>query len=104
MTTITRFELRDLRVPLPDGAGSDAVHTDPEYGYAVTLLRTDTSLSGTGLTYTLGGGTELICGAIELLIEPIIGRDIEELMSDFGAVHRRIAEHHRLRWLGPHKG
>jgi len=104
MTTITSHGTRDLRVALPQGAGSDAVHTDPEYGYAVTRLDTDKGLTGTGLTYTLGGGTALICNAIDLLIEPVLGRDIEELMAEFGAVHRAIAEHHRIRWLGPHKG
>ena len=25
-------------------------------------------------------------------------------MSDFGAFQRFIAEHHQIRWLGPHKG
>ena len=104
MTTITGYRTRDFRAALPEGAGSDAVHTDPEYGYGVTLLHTDRGITGTGLTYTLGGGTELVCQAIELLIEPVRGRDVEELMADFGATQRSIAEHHRIRWLGPHKG
>jgi len=101
---ITAAELYDARYDLPDGAGTDAVHTDPQYGYAVTLLKTDGPLTGTGITYTLGGGTNLICEAIRLLIEPLLGRDIEELMADFGQVQRGLAEHHQLRWLGPHKG
>lgn len=104
MTTITQFNVRDLRIDLPHGAGSDAVHTDPQYGYAVTLLSSDTQHLGTGLTYTLGDGTDLICRAIEYLAQPLIGRDIESLMAEFGAVQRRMAEHQRLRWLGPHKG
>ncbi len=104
MTTITGYRTRDFRAALPEGAGSDAVHTDPEYGYGVTLLHTDRGITGTGLTYTLGGGTELVCQAIELLIEPVLGRNVEELMADFGATQRSIAEHHRIRWLGPHKG
>jgi L-fuconate dehydratase len=32
------------------------------------------------------------------------GRSIEELMADFGAVSRNLANHPQLRWLGPHKG
>jgi len=104
LTTITGYRTRDFRAALPEGAGSDAVHTDPEYGYGVTLLHTDRGITGTGLTYTLGGGTELVCQAIELLIEPVLGRNVEELMADFGATQRSIAEHHRIRWLGPHKG
>ena len=101
---ITSAEIYDVRYDLPEGAGTDAVHTDPQYGYAVTVLRTDGTLSGTGITYTLGGGTNLIGEAIRLLIEPILGRDIEELMTDFGRVQRSLAEHQQIRWLGPHKG
>ena len=104
MTTISSFCTADLRFDLPPGAGSDAVHTDPQYGYAVTLLEADDGQVGTGINYTLGGGTNLVCSAIELLVEPILGQEIEGLMSNFGEVQRGIAEHHQLRWLGPHKG
>ncbi len=104
MTTIEKLTTVDARFPLEDGAGSDAVHTDPEYGYGVSLLLADSGIVGTGITYTLGGGTNLICDAIRLLAEPVIGRDIEELMAHFGAVQRQIAEHSQIRWLGPHKG
>lgn len=104
LPVITRFETHDVRYDLPGGAGSDAVHTDPQYGYAVTLLHADTSLMGTGFAFTLGEGTNLICEAIKLLVEPLIGRDLEELMAHFGKAHQQIADHHRLRWLGPHKG
>lgn len=104
MTTIQRISTLDARFHLPDGAGSDAVHQDPMYGYAVTLLHADDGSVGTGIAYTLGGGTNLICDAIELLMDPLIDRDIEDLMSQFGAVQRQLAEHPELRWLGPHKG
>jgi L-fuconate dehydratase len=104
LTAIKSFRTVDARFDLGQGAGSDAVHTDPQYGYAVTLLESDSGLSGTGITYTLGGGTNLVCKAIELLIDPLIGRDIEELMAEFGVVQKQIAEHPQIRWLGPHKG
>lgn len=104
MPIITGFQTRDLRFELPDGAGSDAIHTDPQYGYAVTDLTTDDGVAGTGLAYTLGAGTQLINEAAKLLIQPILGRDLESLMGEFGKVQRQIAEHHQLRWLGPHKG
>ena len=35
---ITKVGTRDARYKLKGGAGSDAVHTDPTYAYAVTLL------------------------------------------------------------------
>ncbi len=104
MTKIIGAEIHDVRFDLPVGAGTDAVHTDPQYGYAVTRLLTDGPLMGCGITYTLGGGTNLICEAIRLLIDPLLGREIEELMAEFGSVQRSIAEHHQIRWLGPHKG
>lgn len=104
MATITRIRTEDVRFDLHDGAGSDAVHTKPQYGYAVTCLETDVAVEGIGLTYTLGGGTNLICQAIDLLATPLIGCEIEGLMADFGAFQRSLAEHHQYRWLGPHKG
>ncbi|MEE2642123.1 MAG: enolase C-terminal domain-like protein [Planctomycetota bacterium] len=104
MTTIHKFDAQDRRFELEEGAGSDAVHTDPQYGYAVTRLHADSGLSGTGLAYTLGAGNELICEAIRLLVRPLLGREIEELMAEFGSVQRSLAEHQALRWLGPHKG
>ena len=81
----------DRRFDLLDGAGSDAVHKDPQYGYGVTrLISSDPQCSGTGIAYTLGGGTDLVSSAIKLLSEPLIGKEIEELMSDFGAFQRFI--------------
>mgnify|MGYP001009368319 CR=1 FL=1 len=39
MPTIQTIATHDFRRKLKDGAGSDAVHTDPSYGYGVTLLK-----------------------------------------------------------------
>ena len=104
MSRIRELRTIDARFPLEDGAGSDAVHTDPQYGYAVTVLTTDDSMTGTGITYTLGGGTNLVCEAIKLLAEPVMGLDIESAMAQFGQQQKQIAEHHQILWLGPHKG
>ena len=103
-TIIKEVHAEDRRYDLLDGAGSDAIHKDPQYGYGVTKLITEGEISGTGIAYTLGGGTCLVSSAIKLLSEPLIGQDIEELMSDFGAFQKSLAEHHQIRWLGPHKG
>jgi L-fuconate dehydratase len=104
MPTITGITTRDARFTLRAGEGVDAVHTNPQYSYAVTLLQTDHGLTGTGLAFTLGGGNELVCQTIPALAEPLIGREIEELMAEFGQAQRRIADHPQYRWLGPHKG
>src|SRR5438128_7603519 len=104
MPTITGVTTRDARFLLQSGEGVDAIHTNPQYSYAVALLQTDRHITGTGLAFTLGGGNELVCQAIQALGELLIGRDLEELMAEFGAVQRRIADHPQYRWLGPHKG
>src|SRR5450759_4699170 len=94
----------DARFPLSDGAGSDAVHSESEYCFAVTLLETECEVTGIGLVLTLGEGNRLTCDAIELLGQGLVGREIEELMADFGSFSKSIADHPQLRWLGPHKG
>jgi L-fuconate dehydratase len=106
MTTerIVSVESRDMRFPLPKGAGSDATHSGSEYAFATTLLCTGSGNFGTGIVLTLGEGNQLVCETIELLGANLVGRDIEELMADFGAISRHMAQHPQLRWLGPHKG
>lgn len=101
---ITLLQTRDVRFPLEQGAGSDAVHSGAEYAFATTLLGSDEKLFGTGIVLTLGTGNQLVCEAIEFLGKELIGREIEALMSDFGAVSQKLAQHPQLRWLGPHKG
>jgi L-fuconate dehydratase len=101
---ITSVRTRDARFPLQPGEGTDSVHSDPVYSYAVTELHTDADHVGIGLAFTLGVGNELVCQAIDTLAEIVEGRDIESLMREYGAVSRRIADHPQMRWLGPHKG
>lgn len=102
---IDRISVFDMRFPLPHGVGSDAVHVDPEYCFAVTRLETaQSSLAGTGFALTLGEGNRLVCEAIRLLARPLEGLPVEDLMADFGHYLRRMADDPILRWLGPHKG
>jgi len=95
---------RDVRFPLAQGAGTDSIHSGSEYAFATTLLATETNVFGTGIVLTLGRGNELVCEAIEMLGSVVLGREIEELMAEFGAISRELAQHPQLRWLGPHKG
>ena len=101
---ITSVATYDRRFNLPAGAGGDAVHTGPQYAYAVCQLKTDRNIEGIGLTFTLGKGNDLICKAIEYLAEPLKGKDIEEIMSRFSHLFRQISNAQGYRWLGPHKG
>lgn len=103
-TTIHKITVRDARYTLQPGEGVDAVHSAPQYSYAVCLLHSDSGLTGSGLAFTLGPGNDLVCAAIQELAKPLAGRQIEEVMADFGATFRKIADHPQYRWLGPHKG
>ena len=103
-TIISHIRTRDARYPLKPGEGSDSVHTNPIYSYAVTLLHSDSGLTGSGFAFTLGEGNSQICQLIETLAEPLAGRDIEQIMAEFGLIFKDMADHPRFRWLGPHKG
>ena len=94
----------DARYRLPKGAGSDAVHSDPEYCFAVTILKTESAVQGCGIVLTLGEGNRIVCELIDLLTGELAGKSIEDLMASFGTVSRQLADHPQLRWLGPHKG
>jgi len=94
----------DTRFPLKNGAGSDAVHTAPIYAYAVCRLQTDSNIEGVGLAFTLGMGNDLVCQAIDYLVKHVEGKEINELMANFGETYKIIAEDPNFRWLGPHKG
>ena len=101
---IKRIEVSDTRYKLDGNAGSDAIHQDPVYSYAVTQLFDDTGLTGHGLAFTLGEGNDLVCKAAQYYAQQLQGKDIEEIMSDFGTVFRKLSDDQQFRWLGPHKG
>ena len=101
---IVSLETRDARFPLESGAGTDAVHSGSEYAFATTLLATTNGMFGTGIALTLGRGNQLVCEAAEMLGASLVGREIEDLMANFGEVSRQLAQDPQLRWLGPHKG
>ena len=100
---IDKIEITDKRFDLVKGAGSDAIHKDPQYSYAVTQL-SEGDQTGTGLAFTLGAGNDLVCKAAQFYANTLKGKGIEELMSDFGSTFRNLSNEQQFRWLGPHKG
>jgi L-fuconate dehydratase len=104
MNTITKISTSVKEFPLKDGDGTDSIHTDPVYSYAITHLHTDSPVSGTGIVFTIGAGNREICSLIEGMASSLVGCEIEELMSQFGVKFRQMADHPQYRWLGPHKG
>jgi L-fuconate dehydratase len=100
---IDKIQIQDKRFELSTGVGSDAIHKDPQYSYAVTKL-TEGNQTGTGLAFTLGEGNNLVCKAAQFYADTLKGVGIEELMSDFGKTFRTLSNEQQFRWLGPHKG
>jgi L-fuconate dehydratase len=101
---IKEINIIDKRFPLHDGAGSDAIHKNPVYSYAITQLVDDSGLKGTGLAFTLGEGNDLVCKAASFYAQQLKGKDIEAVMHDFGNLFRELSNEQQFRWLGPHKG
>ncbi len=101
---IFKTSVVDARYPMGSGAGSDAIHRDPVYSYAVTQLHDDSGLKGSGFAFTLGEGNDLVCKAAQFYAEKLKGKDIEELMADFGTIFNKFSNEQQFRWLGPHKG
>jgi L-fuconate dehydratase len=103
--TITRVDVLDLRFPTSrESIGSDAVNKNPDYSAAYCILHTDSELTGYGLTFTLGRGTELCVGAARYLAGFATGRRLSALTDDMRAFSRQLTEDNQFRWLGPEKG
>lgn len=102
---ITSLDVLDIRFPTSrTSAGTDAMHTDPDYSAAYVILGTDSGLEGHGLTFTIGRGNEICAVAIEAYRPLVVGRELRDITSEFGAFWRVLAGDSQLRWLGPEKG
>ncbi|HYT76505.1 MAG TPA: L-fuconate dehydratase [Vicinamibacterales bacterium] len=102
---IIELEIVDLRFPTSlTNAGTDAVHTDPDYSAAYVILHTGEDLEGHGFTFTIGRGNEICAEAIRAFIPLVVGRDLDEIAADPAAFWRSLAGDSQLRWLGPEKG
>ncbi len=96
--------VKDKRYKLDGNAGSDAIHRDPIYSYAVTELLDGSGLKGVGIAFTLGEGNDLVCKAAQYYAEKLKGKDIEDVMAEFGLIFQELSNDQQFRWLGPHKG
>jgi L-fuconate dehydratase len=106
-TRIVRAAARDIRFPTSRTLdGSDAMNKDPDYSAAYVVLHTDhpDGLTGHGLTFTIGRGTELCVAAIDLLAGHVVGHTLEDIAADMAGFWRSVVADSQLRWLGPEKG
>ena len=105
MATIAKIETRDVRFPTSlELDGSDAVNVDPDYSAAYVKVSSDTGEEGFALVFTGGRGNEIVVAAIESFGARVLGRDLDELLSDLGSAARSLVHDSQLRWLGPEKG
>jgi L-fuconate dehydratase len=97
---IVSLDVYDVRFPTSQtGAGSDAVHVDPDYSLAYVILHSDDPLGteGHGFTFTLGHGTEVCVAAVRALAPEVVGRDLVEITTDWAALTRHLTQKSQLR-------
>lgn len=106
MTKIIDMDVLDIRFPTSqDLDGSDAMNPDPDYSAAYVILKSDDgSLSGHGLTFTIGRGNEICCAAIKAMRHLVVGMDLEEIKRSPRKMWRILTSDSQLRWIGPDKG
>lgn len=115
MATITGVRVEDVRFPTSVTAdGSDAMNKDADYSAAYVVLETDApdpdqaasgrTLGGYGLTFTIGRGNDIVAEAARQQAATLVGRDVDEIAADMGALYRDLTADSQLRWLGPEKG
>jgi L-fuconate dehydratase len=106
MTSITSVTVTDVRFPTSETMdGSDAMNKDGDYSAAYVHIATDDpDVSGYGFTFTIGRGNDLCVEAARQRGLPLVGRNVDELLVDLGAIYRELQSDSQLRWLGPDKG
>jgi L-fuconate dehydratase len=107
MHKIVDLEVRDIRFPTSlDKDGSDAMNPDPDYSAAYVIITTDRpdGITGHGLTFTIGRGTEVVVAAVQALRPLVVGQPVEAFTGAPGAFWKHLTGDSQLRWIGPEKG
>ena len=106
--TIAITAIRSLDIRFPTSRfldGSDAMNPDPDYSAAYCIVETsDPGLTGHGMAFTLGRGTELVVQAINALSPRLAGRSLDGIAGDLAGFWRDLVGESQMRWLGPEKG
>ncbi len=105
-TAITAVRSLDVRYPTSRFLdGSDAMNPDPDYSAAYCIVETsEPGLTGHGLAFTLGRGTDLVVHAIDALSHRLVGRSLDGIENDLAGFWRSLVGDSQMRWLGPEKG
>ena len=102
---ITALTTHDVRFPTSRTLdGSDAMHRSPDYSAAYVILHTDDpELSGHGLTFTNGRGTEVCVAAMRALEPLVVGRTLEGITGDFAGFWRSLVSETSSAGSGPRR-
>ena len=101
---ITNVVVRDIRFPTSlHQDGSDALNLG-DYSATYVVLETGTGLEGYGLTFTNGRGNEIVVAAVHALKHHVVGRRLDDVVTNMRAFFRDLTVDKQLRWLGPEKG
>ncbi|KAH8926112.1 mandelate racemase/muconate lactonizing enzyme [Atractiella rhizophila] len=103
--SITGFKVEDLRFPTSlSGDGTDAMNRDCDYSAAYVTLNTDKNVAGSGMTFTIGRGNDIVCMAVTQVAEKLVGRSLPSLLDNMGASWDYLLSDPQFRWIGPEKG
>jgi L-fuconate dehydratase len=72
-----------------------------DIGHAVTLLQDNRGRTGSGLAFTVDEGNQLVCEAARFYAQRLPVRNIEEIMADFGALQKAMADEQQFRPVFP---
>lgn len=104
---VTAVDTYDVRFPTSrDPDGSDAMNSGPDCSAAHVVLRTDArdGLEGHGSCRTNGRGNEVQVAAIDALRHHVLGRPVDALCADPGALSRDLTGDSRPCRPGPERG
>jgi L-fuconate dehydratase len=104
---ITGLRVLDVRFPTSrERDGSDAMNPDPDYSAAYVIVETDRGdgVTGHGLSFTIGRGTEIVVAAVAALRPLLVGQPLAAFTGAPGAFWKHLTGDSQLRWLGPEKG
>jgi L-fuconate dehydratase len=107
MARFVSMEPIDVRFPTSRHLdGSDAMNPEPDYSAAYVVIRTDADdgFEGHGFTFTTGRGNDVQTVATGALAPWLVGRDVDDVLSNLGPFGRELTHDPQLRWLGPEKG
>lgn len=112
LTKISNFRINkdewnivDLRIDIPDlGPGSDAINRHTQYSNPVATVK-KYNIDGVGAGFTLGLGNNLICSAVEDILNLWNGLTLDEIAQESSTnIYNILSNPHQIRWLSPNSG